>query len=282
MVIGLFGSPFSVRYAAERTRGPARALDFCALNIALYAHGASAWSLEERRVADDDRTAGGARFGASAIGWERDALVVRIDAQTTQFGGSTGRRVRGRITIHPELLLGTEIVLDTSRAHRWWPLAPLARIEVELAEPEVRFSGHGYLDANAGDGPLEASFAAWNWARARSPDGAILTYDVDERDDGGRSLGMLVRPSGAIERVEHPRSLLPTTLWGIERRVCADRHAEPRVVRVLEDGPSYARSLVATRLGGHEVVAMHETLDATRLGRRWVRFLTGFRTGRAV
>ena len=40
-----------------------------------------------------------------------------------------------------------------------------------------------------------------------------------------------------------------------------DAASGARSLRLLEDGPAYARTLVATRLGGHDVVAMHETLE---------------------
>jgi carotenoid 1,2-hydratase len=51
------------------------------------------------------------------------------------------------------------------------------------------------------------------------------------------------------------------------------------VVRTLDDGPCYARSLVRTRVLGRDVTAMHEVLSGDRLRRAWVRFLLGFRIG---
>jgi len=185
--------------------------------------------------------------------------------------------------LRPEAAAGGPLPLDAPGEHLWWPVAPLARIEVDLAEPALRFAGTGYHDANAGAGPLEQTFHRWSWARARTERRALVTYDVVERGGATRALGIEVdeRSSATPLRGLAPAPL-PATAWGLERRVLADRGQPARVVRGLEDGPFYARSLVEARLGGRGVVAVHEQLDADRLTRGWVRFLTRFRMRRAA
>lgn len=278
VIIALVGNPFSPAYARARARGRSDPQAYAALNVAVYGRRAARWSLRERVLRASDREADGVVFGESAMRWRRDALVVTIDERTTPFS----RRVRGRVVLHPEVACGLELPLDGAGAHRWWPVAPLARVEVELDEPALRFEGHGYHDANAGDAPLESAFDGWCWSRARHAGGALLSYEVREVDGAARDLALRVDPSGRVRSLD-VRSVapLPRTRWGLDRRACADGPRAARLSRSLEDGPFYARAMIESRLDGREVVSMHEVLSAERLRHGWVRFLTGFRTGRA-
>ena len=56
---------------------------------------------------------------------------------------------------------------------------------------------------------------------------------------------------------------LPRTLWGVGRGTRAEGGAA-RVVRTLEDGPFYARSILETGLLGHRAEAIHESLSLDR------------------
>jgi carotenoid 1,2-hydratase len=280
VVIALLGNPFSPAYARARKRGPANALQFCSMNVALYAKGASAWSLAECNITDSDRTASRLTIGKSSVSWVGDQLVVDIDERTTPLG----RPVRGKIIVHPEAHTGLELSLDDQDQHRWWPIAPLARMEVDFSEPGARFSGHGYYDANAGDLPLESTFEHWSWSRARLDDGALLTYDVTPSQGSKSSLAFKISARGEIEKLDHLVQVpLPRTRWGLDReaRIEQTENASPvRVLRSLEDGPFYSRALVETHVDGERVVAMHETLAAHRLRRGIVRILTEFRMRR--
>jgi carotenoid 1,2-hydratase len=278
VVIALLGNPFSPAYLRARDLGPAGALGHCSMNVAVYARGASAWALDERPLAGHERAADGVAIGGSSMRWDGDRLVIDVDERTTPFR----RPVRGRIVLRPEARTGLDLPIDERGEHRWWPVAPLARIEVDLPWPGVRFSGHGYHDANAGAVPLEAAFESWSWSRARS-DGALLTYDVACSSGAERSLAFRVTPRGDVEDLDRLGSArLAPTVWALPRRARADRGHGGRVVRSLEDGPFYARSLVATRLGGGPVVAMHETLAPHRLRRDWVRRIIGARIRQVV
>lgn len=277
VIIALLGNPFSPAYArARRTRG-AEALAYCSMNVAVYARGASAWALEERRLGDRDRSAHGVQIGASTMRWDGDRLVVEIDERTTPFG----RHVRGRVLLRPEAHSGLELSIDELGQHRWWPVAPLARIEVDLPLPGLRFSGHGYHDANAGARPLDEAFETWSWSRARSESAALLTYDVACASGSTQSLAFKVSSHGDIEDLPHMwNTPLPRTVWGLPRQARVDEGRTARLARSLEDGPFYARALLETELGGQKVLAMHETLSAHRLRRGWVRALAGFRMRR--
>jgi len=276
VIIALLGNPFSPRYAAAKERGRADALRFCSMNVAVYGRGGavSAWTFDESHVTARD--AGGVAIGRSSMRWRGDDLVIVLDERTPTFR----RPVQGSVVVRPEALPNTEIAIDDEGRHLWWPVAPLAQIEVDLPSPGVRFTGHGYHDANAGDVPLEASFKTWSWSRARSTrDGrALLAYDVTCQSDAERSLAFAVARDGSLrDLAANATRPLPRTLFGLARHTRADAGHAPRVVRSLEDGPFYARALVETTLEGERIVAVHETLAAHRLRRAWVRFCIGYR-----
>jgi carotenoid 1,2-hydratase len=274
VIIALLGNPFSPGYARARTRGPASALGFCSMNVALYGRRASAWTLQESVVTEPERSSREVAIGRSGMVWEDDRLTVTIDERTSPMG----RPVRGKVVLHAEAFTGLELTIDEREQHRWWPVAPIARIEVDLPLPGARFSGHGYHDANAGEVPLEATFETWNWSRARAGSSAVITYDVACSSGAERSLALRVCRNGQVDPLEHTRrSRLGRTAWRLERHARVDEGHDGRVVRSLEDGPFYARALVHTRLDGGDTVAMHETLAAHRLRSALVRFFTAFR-----
>ena len=262
-IIGLVGNPFS--------RG-SRPLERAALNVALYSHKARAWTLRDRTISEAHRTVDTLELGASAMRWVGDALVVTIDERTSPFG----RPLRGTVTVRPELT--TTHAVSLAPGHTWWPLVPLARIEVALTEPSVHFSGHGYIDANRGDTPLQDAFDTWCWSRARHGDTALVTYDAIRRD-GTTSSATLKLSATGLETITEVVSPLPKTSWGLTR---STRGTNVQLARSLEDGPFYARALVRKRLAGYDVVAVHEVLSAKRLAQRWVQFLAGFRMGRVA
>ena len=268
VAIALLGNPFSPAYARAAHGNP---LSFCALNVAVYGRRGSVWSLTERAVGASDRTASRVAIGPSSMAWENDALVVRVDEKKAPFGGA----LRGTIRLRPEASGTTPIALHA--AHTWWPVAPVSRIEVDL--DGIRFAGHGYHDANAGDAPLETAFSHWTWSRARLRNGsAFVAYD-SVGVGGVRARAFSFDRRGARTEVDGiPSHRLPRTRWGLHRSA---RGPRARLVRALEDTPFYARSLVRSRLFGDDVTMMHETLSCERLAARWVRFLLPFRTRRA-
>ena len=243
----------------------------------MYAKKAAAWSLAECNITNADRTATSLAIGKSSVSWVGDRLVVDIDEHTTPLG----RPVRGKIVVHPEAHTGLELNLDDQQQHRWWPIAPMARMEVDFAQPGVRFSGHGYYDANAGDVPLESTFESWSWSRAQLHDGALLTYDVTPTSGSRSSLAFKLSSRGEIEKLDHlVQTPLARTRWGLDREARIEKNSPLRILRSLEDGPFYARALVETHVDGVPVVAMHETLAAHRLRRGIVQYFTEFRMRR--
>jgi carotenoid 1,2-hydratase len=274
VVIALVGNPFSSRYARAREGGPAAPTDFVAMNVALHGpHGPPAFCLTERGAAALDRGPSVLRIGPSSWTVSGRLLTVRIEERTAPFGGRVTGDVRVDLGAPPSE--DGVICLDTSRRHRWWPIAPSARAEIRLdapGMPEARFDGAAYVDAQAGDEPVEAAFRRWTWSRVRRAAGPVVSFDVERRDGSTLALTLGARTP--------PLAPLPASNWRLPR-TCRSEGA-PRLVRGLEDGPCYARALVETIVDGELALGVHEVLDCDRLRAGWVRFLMPFRTRRSA
>lgn len=234
--------------------------------------------MTERGRAALVRDAATIAIGPSAMTWDGDVLTIEL-AETC---APLPRRVRGRVRVHPQALVGDAFALDAAGRHRWRPIAPRARVEVSLSDPALAWSGEGYFDTNAGTEPLEAGFARWDWSRAhRAQDTAIL-YDGARRDGSTFGLALRIDRAGKVTQAEPPPSAaLERTLWRLERATRADAGTVPRVQRTFEDSPFYARAAIGTRLFGEEALAVHETLSLDRFARPWVKWMLPFRMPRA-
>ena len=274
VVIAMLGNVFSPRWAKARRRDPtASSLDFSAMNVAVRAGGQSCWALTERGEPAVGRCRDRLTIGSSTMAWEGEDLVVRIDERSAPWGSP----IRGTIRLTPLATSKLVVDLDPDGLHTWAPQIPIARVEVELDEPRLRFRGTGYFDMNRGEGPLEDTFSSWSWSRVSSGERVALAYDVTTRDGleharafTGERGGELVesRANGLIE--------LRPTRFGLLRSARSDG-SPIEVVSTIEDGPFYARSVVRTTLGGESALGMHETVSLDRFRSAWVRFLVPFR-----
>lgn len=277
-IIAFIGSVFSPYYAWARRRGDGDPLNHCALNVALYGGARKRWAMTERGRASTHRDRSSFVIGPSGLSWDGSALTIRIDEITVPVP----TRIRGRVRLHPAFLVEQSFALDTEGRHRWRPIAPCARVEVELEQPALRWAGAGYLDTNDGDAPLEDTFAGWSWSRASLRDGTVVLYDVLPRNSPESSIALRFDPSGKPEEFAPPELVpLPATLWRVDRSTRAEPSAAVAVLRTLEDAPFYARSILATRLLNEPVTAIHESLSLDRFRAGWVRLLLPFRMPRA-
>ena len=263
---------FSPYYAWARRHGGGDPQNHCALNVALYGPRAR-WAMTERGRGAVERSENHLRIGPSALDWDGSALRVRLDER----GMPLPKRVAGEVKLFPLAMPDRGFALDPAGRHVWSPLAPLARVEVELQRPALRWSGAGYLDMNAGATPLESDFARWDWSCARLRDGAAVFYDAWHRGGGDSSLALRFDRHGGCEPfAPPPRHDLPRTLWRVARRTRG--HAS--VAQTLEDTPFYARSLIGAKLFGEDTMAVHESLSLDRFRAPLIQAMLPFRMPR--
>jgi carotenoid 1,2-hydratase len=290
-IIVFVGSVFSPRYAKARgsvgdDKQRADPERFCAVNLSLYdiARGRKVWALTEHQ--SFAREPSGLRVGASSMRWsESGELHIDIVEHQTEFFGRRGAPLRGHVRLRPTALFAPRIELDRWQAkprHRWYPIAPHARVEVEFDAPQLRFSGSGYHDANEGDEGLEHAFRSWNWSRCELGDQTVIAYDVVDLEGHSHARAWRFVPeTHAIEDIPEqalaPAGLLPQTPWRVPRAIRCDRDQTPQLRCTLEDSPFYARSLVDVQLGGRSGIAVHESISLQRFASGWVRFLLPFK-----
>jgi carotenoid 1,2-hydratase len=281
-LIAFIGSVFSPYYAWARRRGPADPANHCAVNVALYATGAQRtapkrWTMTERGRAALARTPDSLTVGPSALHWDGTRLTIDL----AEVAVPLPRSVRGRIIVHPTALTEGPYKIDAAGRHRWWPIAPRGRVELDLSSPALRWSGDGYLDHNAGDAPLETDFVEWDWSRAPMGAGSAVLYDTVRRDGSAGAMALRFDPDGRAESLEPPPQVaLTKTGWRVRRFTRADPGHRAAVAQTLEDTPFYARSLVTTHLAGQPVQAVHESLALDRFAHPVVQAMLPFRMPR--
>jgi carotenoid 1,2-hydratase len=258
-LIAFVGSVFSPYYKWARRRGPADPENHCALNVALYGRQ-KRWAMTERgrRHCARDRT----QFviGPSQLEWDGQCLHVHINEICVPFLSP----LRGHIRVWPQQLVQCSVPLDDAGRHRWGPLAPHARVEVDMQNPAQRWHGHAYLDSNEGDEPLEEAFHHWDWSRTLLNDGStVVNYDLQWPDRAPRLLRMRFTADGEIEHLpEAPPQDLPRTAWRIQRRMRSASRVQ--VQDQLEDTPFYQRSLLRHNWQDQPVWSFHESLSVPR------------------
>lgn len=268
---------FSPYYAWARRRtlaGLADPANHCAINVVLYGRAGSRWAMTERGHTRVHRSATSLQIGPSALRWEGDQLRIVLDEVAVPWPS----RIRGTVTLHAPRLLDHAYVLAPQ--HRWCPIAPTARVDVDLQG--LRWSGNGYLDSNDGDAPLEHAFTRWDWSRAALAGGrSAVFYDVERAHDAPLQLGLCFEADGRVETIAGPLQFaLPRTGWRIARGARGDAGTRVRVVATLTDAPFYARSLLDAQWLGEHVTAMHESLSLTRFDTAWVQAMLPFRMPR--
>jgi carotenoid 1,2-hydratase len=271
------GSVFSPYYAFARRRGAADPLDHCALNVALYGEKRKWWAMTERRHDAVGRSRNELVVGPSCVDWNGDALTFRIDEVTSPRPS----RLQGIVRVYPSALTRETFALDTAGHHHWRPIAPSSRVQVDFRRPAMRWLGEGYFDINYGEAPLERDFRCWDWSRAATRKGTVISYDTTARNRDGLSLALRFDRSGSVNHLEPlPRETLRPTGWRIERTARSDAQQPVTVKRTLEDAPFYARSQLLAKILGESVDIMHESLSLDRFRLPIVQAMLPFRMPR--
>lgn len=274
-IIAFIGSVFSPYYKLSRGGRPD---NHCAINVALTGPRSKAWAMTERGAKRVFRDADHFAVGPSALSWDGNALTIDID----EISAPLPYRVRGKVRVTPRMIGTTAFALDPEGRHRWHPVAPRAHVEVEMANPGVKWSGAGYFDSNFGDEPLDAAFNDWHWARAHLSKDVGVLYEGRRRDGTPFDLALKFDNQGRWHDMLQPSPAeLPRSRWLVKRATRADAGATPRVAKTWIDAPFYARSALETRLFGEDVQAVHESLSLTRFRSSIVQSMLPYRMPRA-
>ncbi|MDB4941244.1 MAG: crtC [Labilithrix sp.] len=276
VIIAMLGNVFSPRWArTRRSRPRASSLDFSTMNVSVRSRGDSRWALTEHGASAVTREGSALAIGRSRIENHGGVLVAHLDERCAPWGTP----LRGTVRMFPLAEACETYALDHGKLHTWSPRVPVARIEVELEEPRLSFAGTGYLDTNAGETALEETFSSWAWSRVAGKGGrAAIAYDVTMRDGSATRLSLEVDERGELApRPASPLHPLPPTRFGLARHGRGPAGEPLRIVKTLEDGPFYARSVVATRLGGAPASGMHEMVSLDRFRAPWVQLLVPFK-----
>jgi len=201
---------------------------------------------------------------------QRQAIRVRIehDAITTPSSGT-------HLSLHAWVLVGPRLN---------------AKVRLELLDQgtvmaEASWSGRAYRDHNFGQNPLQADFKDWYWGRVQGADhslvflhtlrsraNALYVAEVREGESEVRTFSnaevAFHRPRLTLMglRTHREVQITATDAAGDRRSlVCFNRH-------VVEDGPFYQRYLSEWWLDDDYIgIGTSEYMDASRLGRGWVR-----------
>ena len=262
-IIAFVGSVFSPYYAWDRQRKITQPDNYCALNVALYNKQAARWAMTERGAQHCQRDEKQFTIGPSQVRWEDNTLVIDID----EIAVPLPRRVRGQVRVQADTWFDFSTPIDSAGKHRWGPLAPSARVEVDLQQPAQQWTGHAYLDSNEGDEPIDRSCHEWDWSRSLMKDGSTaVIYDIQGKAglQPDKLLALRFMPDGTVNHFQAPpRIHLSPTAWRIQRRMRSE--ASVQVKEQLEDTPFYQRALLQSSLMGETVQSFHETLYMPRL-----------------
>lgn len=272
VVIAFIGSVFSPFYKRAADKGPADPMDFCAINVALYSKRQARWVMSECRKDSVQCETSRFRVSNSCLDVSGDTLTISVD----EIAAPLPQAVKGRIVVNLDTRTTKEHALDAAARHHWWPVSPSARIQVHFDRPDLRWTGHGYVDSNRGSEPLHEGFDDWHWSRTHHAEHTHLTYRSTDRAGNTSALGLNISADGQLSETPLPdASLLPASpIWRAPR--VGYLPGNNRVVRTLEDTPFYARS-ITTSDANPAIMTMHESLSLQRFRSNWVTTLIPFR-----
>jgi carotenoid 1,2-hydratase len=134
---------------------------------------------------------------------------------------------------------------------------------------------------NCGEAPLDHDFKGWQWSRAGTRKGTVISYDTTALSRDDFSLALRFDRAGTVDHLEPlPRTKLPPTGWRIARTARGDAQQPVKVSRTLENAPFYARSQLSAKLFGETVDIMHESLSLDRFRMPIVQAMLPFRMPR--
>ena len=157
-------------------------------------------------------------------------------------------------------------------------------VEVDFKDPALSWSGHGYIDSNQGDEPLENAFESWDWSRSVGQSGGHIFYDVRPRGEKPYTIALATAEESILTPIAPPDpvTLAKAAIWRMPRATRADIPTDVQIVRTLEDTPFYSRSLLRQRIHGETCWSIHESLSLDRFNMPVVQAMLPFRMPRSL
>jgi carotenoid 1,2-hydratase len=244
--------------------------------VALYSKKAGRWAMTERGGRHCSRGVDYFSIGPSGLHWDGQALHIDINEITVPFP----RKIKGRVTVYPDQLFNFGVPLDPDQNHFWGPIAPGARIQVQLQAPEQTWQGHAYLDSNEGSEPIDKPFVEWDWSRCRMKNGdTAVIYDIQLKKNASLVLAYRFHQQGHVSEFNVPaRQPLAKTKWALSRGMRSE--GEVLIMSQLEDTPFYQRAILQSQLMNETVESFHESLSLNRLGSPLVQAMLPWRMPR--
>ena len=236
-LIAFIGSVFSPYYYRARHRGRGQAVNHVSLNVILYGSRNTRWCMTERSDKELQQSPHRLDIGPSTLRASDCGLEIDIQERATPFG----QRVVGRVSLSFERATDQCFELDGVGEHWWWPIAPIAQIDVAMARPELRWRGAAYVDSNYGVRPIETGFESWNWCRGHDAEGDCqIHYDAQLSGGGEKRLSLSVDRSGVVAR-SNERETRPATCCpnGVARSSISISNPESEARKAL--GPISSR-----------------------------------------
>jgi carotenoid 1,2-hydratase len=286
VVIVFVGSVFSPWYFAALQRGEnPMPQQHCAINVAIASKHDRAnkrWIFTEYQRFDRDLDSG-LRVGDSTLRKQGDRYSLLLADSEPR---APRKRVQGQVSFvsagSSAMAQQQPYVLDAHGRHRWAPVAPRCRVEVDLSAPNLRFSGTGYHDLNYGTEPLGSAFERWHWARAHAAQRSRIRYDR-VLTDGSRHVLELQEADGLVchsqwrETRPMPLQLGAWAMWE-PSEPCVDSRTPIASRARVESSPFYLRYAGRTSDGEP---AVGECLDLQRFAQPIMQRMLPFRARRA-
>ena len=238
-LIFFIGTVFSPFYAGARKKGDADPREFVCVNAVFYEPKQKHWAMTERRARDLKTSTSMLKIGPSSMSFDGESLTVNLDERSAPFR----RAIRGKVVVEMPAVTDRCYTLHSSGQHRWWPIAPTARVKVSLDAPNIHWEGSGYVDTNGGTVALEDTFTDWHWSRAdMGPEHCRIVYEAHAKDGESCLMTLFGGPKTGLASEHSPprRDLSDGPIWRVSRP--ARSYQGFNVEKTLEDTPFYTRS----------------------------------------
>lgn len=275
--IAMVGNIFSPSYHRAKLATSADPWAHCAFNLAIYAPTQEWWVFSEYIQSEANINAREMTVGPNHI--QNDGLSYRcqFSERTATLLNVGSCDVEGEFEISAPAFMDVDFSVDPKQEHIWKPIAPFARFSMRLKNPNLQFSGNGYIDHNHSAAAPEQTLSQWRWARYHLPSHeAELMFYIKDIAGEEKRLHLLFDAHGHHIGDATYASSYRRHRWGLNSML--DRpHGKLSKIENMEDAPFYSRNALHLETSKGPVRGISEHIDFDRFKKPWVQFLTPFK-----